>query len=148
MNKVNLIGRIVKDPEVKTTKNQIDVCSFTLAVDRRRRDANGEKQTDFLPCVAWRKTATIIGQFCHKGSRIAVIGSIEIRSYQADDTGRKAYVTEIIVDEIELLDTKKPDGSATTAAPATETPADPNLEDGSYGFYPAYDDDTHLPFDL
>jgi single-strand DNA-binding protein len=138
MNKVELVGRLVRDPEVKTTKNQIEVCSFTLAVDRRRKNAAGEKMTDFLTCVAWRKTASILGKYCQKGSRIAVIGQIETRSYEPAEIGRKAYVTEIIVDEIELLDAKK-------AAGTSEAVPDPMEPDEDY---PEIDDDTTLPFDM
>ena len=66
MNKVILVGRLTRDPEVKTTQNQVEVCSFTVAVDRRFRSANGERQADFLNCVAWRQQAKLLGEYFWK----------------------------------------------------------------------------------
>lgn len=103
MNKVALIGRLTKDPEVKQTPNNNTVCAFRIAVDRKFKDANGERQTDFIPCVAWKKTAEIIGQYFQKGSRIGISGSLQSRSYD-DNTGRKVFVVEVMVEDIDFLD--------------------------------------------
>jgi len=103
MNKVILIGRLTKEPEVKTTSSSISVCKFILAVDRSFKDANGQRQADFINCVAWRQTANFISSYFHKGSKIAVIGSIQTRNYD-DKDGKKVYVTEIVVDEAEFVE--------------------------------------------
>lgn len=106
MNKVILIGNLTKDPEGTTTSNGIEVCKFNLAVSRRFKNADGEKETDFLQIVAWRKTAELCGRYLHKGSKCAIVGSIQTRSYEANDGGRR-YVTEIVADEVEFLESKK-----------------------------------------
>lgn len=106
MNKVILIGNLTKDPEGTTTSNGIEVCKFNLAVSRRFKNADGDKETDFLQIVAWRKTAEICGRYLHKGSKCAIVGSIQTRSYEANDGGRR-YVTEIVADEVEFLESKK-----------------------------------------
>lgn len=95
MNKAILLGRLTKDPEIKYTQSGKAVASFTLAVDRRK-SASGEKQADFISCVAWEKTAETIGNYCGKGQQIAVEGRIQSRSYDAQD-GSKRYVTEVVV---------------------------------------------------
>lgn len=105
MNKVIITGRITKDPEVKKTQSNLSVCSFTLAVDRRFKDSNGNKQTDFISCTAWRQVADLIGQYFSKGSKIGVIGSLQTRSYE-DQNGQKRNVTEVIVEELEFMETK------------------------------------------
>lgn len=105
MNKVILMGRLTKDPEVKQTGNNIPVCSFTIACDRRFKAQDGTRQSDFINCVAWRQAATLLGNYFHKGSRIMVVGTLQTRSYD-DQSGQKHYVMEVVVDEIEFVDTK------------------------------------------
>lgn len=147
MNKVILIGRLVKDPMVKTTQSQVAVCSFTIAVDRKIKTASGERQSDFISCVAWRQQAEFLGRYFQKGSRIAIVGNIQSRSYD-DPQGKKVYVTEVVVDEVEFVDSKREgDGSAGsgTQRTAQTPPAAPEVDSG---FYPTMDDDTTLPFDL
>ena len=95
MNKVILIGRLTKDPEIRYTQNNTPVCSFTLAVDRR---FSKDKQADFINCQAWQKTAEFISKYFQKGSMIAVVGSIQTRTWE-DNEGKKRYITEVIVDE-------------------------------------------------
>ena len=139
MNKIILVGRLVKDPEVKATQSQISVCSFTLAVDRKFKNADGERQADFISCVAWRQQAELLGKYFQKGSRVGIIGNLQSRSYD-DANGKKVYVTEVIVDEIEFVESKRD-----VANNATSQPPAPSVDNG---FYPAMDDDTTLPFDL
>ena len=156
MNKVILLGRLTRDPEVKTTQSDISVCSFTLAVDRKYKSASGEKQADFLSCVAWRQQAELLGKYFQKGSRVGVIGNIQTRNYD-DANGKKVYVTEVIVDEIEFVDSKRDESSqgASYSAPspvddllahqaAKNTPSNVTPENG---FFPVVDDEK-LPFDL
>ena len=109
MNKVILIGRLVKDPEIRYTQSGKGVASFVLAVDRRF-SKEGQQTADFIPIVAWNKLAEIVGDNLTKGRRISVEGRMQVRSYDAQD-GTKRYVTEVIADEVEFLDSKR-DGQA------------------------------------
>ena len=109
MNKVILIGRLVKDPEIRYTQSGKGVASFVLAVDRRF-SKEGQQTADFIPIVAWNKLADIIGNNLTKGRRISVEGRMQVRNYDAQD-GTKRYVTEVISDEVEFLDSKR-DGQA------------------------------------
>ena len=102
MNKVILIGNIASDPEGRTTQSGIAQCSFRIAVQRRFKGANGERETDFLPVVCWRQTAEFAQRYLAKGRKVAVDGSIQTRSYDAQD-GSKRYVTEIIAEHVEAV---------------------------------------------
>lgn len=147
MNKVILVGRMVKDPEVKVTQNDTSVCSFNIAVDRRFKAANGERQADFISCVAWRQSAELLGKYFRKGSRIAIVGNLQSRSYD-DANGKKVYVTEVIVDEIEFVDSKQSETQGQPQTKAQSTATTPPVPSVESGFYPSMDDDTTLPFDL
>lgn len=125
MNKVIFIGRLTKDPEVKNTSSQVQFCNFTIAVDRRFKDANGQRQADFINCVAWRQTAAFIGSYFRKGSKVAVAGSLQSRSYD-DQSGQKRYVTEVVVDEVEFMDSKN-DSTQQTAVESALTSEDTSL---------------------
>lgn len=108
MNKVFLIGNLTKDPELASTSaNGIKVCRFTLAVSRNY-SKDGNRETDFLPVVVWRAQAENCAKYLKKGSRAAVCGSIQTRSYD-DKDGNKRYVTEIVADEVQFLSTKGED---------------------------------------
>lgn len=104
MNNVILMGRLTKDPELKTTQSGLSFCRFTVAVDRYSKD--GEDKTDFINCVAWRKTAEFIDNYFSKGQRIALAGSIQTGSY-TDKDGRTVYTTDVLVDKAEFCDSKK-----------------------------------------
>ena len=106
MNHCVLMGRLTKDPELRMTNNQLPVATFTIAIDRKFKDASGNKQVDFINCVAWRKTAELISQHFTKGRMIAVIGSIQVRSWD-DNDGNKKYTTEVIVDEFSFTGDNK-----------------------------------------
>ena len=135
MNKAILKGRLTKDPEARTTQGGVNVCTFTLAVDRPHRDGNGNKVTDFLPCVAWRQTADFVAQYIHKGNQLLIEGSIQTRSYDAQD-GSKRHVTEIVVDRAEFCETRQ-ESPAPVGAPRT---APQQFAEASE------DDQDHLPF--
>lgn len=137
MNHVSLLGRLTKDPEVKKTQSGTSVCSFTIAVDRKFKDANGARQTDFIPCVGWRQVADIIGQYFHKGSRIGITGSIQTRSY--DGQNGKVFVVEVLADQIDFID-KRSETQEQNQTPAPQAEAiTPNEEE--------YIDES-LPFDV
>ena len=105
MNKVILIGRLARDPELRTTPNNLSVATFTIAISRNYTQAGGTPETDFINCVVWRRQAENLARYCHKGSQIAVEGRIQTRNYQAQD-GSKRYVTEVMCDNITFLGTK------------------------------------------
>ena len=107
MNKVLLIGRITKDPEIRYTQSGIPSVNFTLAVDRGMRDANGNRQADFINCVAWRGQADFISRFIKKGFLMSVEGKIQTRNYQGQD-GQMRYVTEVVLDSVENLQPRDP----------------------------------------
>lgn len=105
MNKAIIIGRLTKDPEMRTTPNGVATTSFTVAVSRPFVGQNGTREADFLNCVAWRKQAENIAKYCAKGSQVAVEGRIQTRNYDAQD-GTKRYITEIIADNVTFLGSK------------------------------------------
>lgn len=105
MNKVILVGRPVRDPEIRYTQSGVAVASFTLACDRRYAKQGEERQADFISCVAWNKTAEFMRQYVKKGQRIALEGRIETRSYD-DQNGNKRYVTEVIAEAVEFAQSK------------------------------------------
>ena len=114
LNNVTLMGRLVADPELKTTQNGTPVASFRLAVERNYAPQGQERQADFLPCVAWRQTAEFISRYFTKGRMIAVEGSLQSRNYE-DKNGQKRTAYEVIVDQAYFADSRP-------AAPAQETP--------------------------
>ena len=128
LNKAILMGRLTKDPELKTTQNGNSVCSFTLAIDRRFKNQQGERETDFIPIVAWRQTAEFAAKYFSKGSKMALVGTIQPRSWE-DDNGERRYITEVIADEIYFADSKR------------------QQNDNNQGYMPP-SNGAELPFDL
>ena len=106
MNKVVLIGNLAKDPELTTTNNGVSLCKFTIAVPRRFTGADGEREADFLPIIVWRGQADNCYKYLKKGSKAAVIGSVQTRSYEGTD-GARRYITEIVADEVEFLGSRQ-----------------------------------------
>ena len=101
MNKTFLIGNLTKDVDLRTTQSGKSVASFTIAVNRRFKDKEGEKQTDFFSIIAWGQLGEMCGKYLAKGRKVAVVGELPTRSYEKD--GVKRYITEIIADEVEFL---------------------------------------------
>ena len=110
MNKAILIGNLTKDPEISTTQNGVSVCRFTLAISRRFANSEGERETDFINVIVWRTLAENCHKFLKKGSKAAVVGSIQTRSYDGTD-GTKRYITEVVADEVEFISTKAGDST-------------------------------------
>jgi single-strand DNA-binding protein len=109
MNRVVLIGRLTRDPDYRVTQAGTPVCTFTLAVDRRfarRNEENNQPTADFIPIVTWGKTAEFCNQYFRKGNKMCVEGRIQTRNYEAQD-GTKRYVTEVIADGVEFVESKK-----------------------------------------
>lgn len=118
MNKCILLGRLVADPESRTTQSGIAQCTFRMAVQRKFKNAQGERESDFLTVVCWRQTAELCAKYLHKGDRCLVEGSVQVRSYTAQD-GQKRSVTEIVADAVDFIrDGQKP---ATGANAASQT---------------------------
>ena len=106
MNKVVLMGRLTKDPDIKCTQSNTQVASFSLAVNRRFAKQGEERQADFINIVAWSKTAEFVSKYFRKGQQVGVIGRIQTRNYD-DDKGTKHYITEVIAEEVYFADSKK-----------------------------------------
>lgn len=102
MNKVILIGNLTKDPELTTTTSGISVCKFTVAVSRPFKNASGEQEADFLPIIVWRQQAENCGKYLRKGSKCAIDGSIQTRTYD-DKDGNRRYVTEVVAERVEFI---------------------------------------------
>ena len=140
MNKAILIGNLANDPETRTTQSGISQCSFRLAVQRRFANAQGVKEADFIPVVAWRQLADLCSRYLAKGRKVAVEGTIQTRSYDAND-GTKRYVTEIVAESVEFLGNKEQQAQ-------TATPEDViNQAQKTFGAeFVEVDDDEPLPF--
>lgn len=110
MNKVILIGRLTRDPELKSTTSGISTTTFSVAVQRPFTNQSGTRDADFINCVAWRKQAENLAKYCNKGSQVAVEGRIQVRNYDAED-GTKRYVTEVIADNVTFLGSKSDNNS-------------------------------------
>ena len=106
LNVVTLTGRLTKDADLRYTGNGQAVASFSLAVDRQFKNANGERETDFINVVAWRKTAETLAEHTRKGSLIGIVGRIQTRNYEGND-GKRIYVTEVVADSFTFLESKK-----------------------------------------
>ena len=106
MNKVELIGRLTHDVEMRQTPNGVSLARFSIAVTRRFKNSNGEYDADFINCVAWRQTGEFIAKHFQKDGMIAVVGSIQSRSWDGND-GKKQYATEVVVDEVYFTGAKK-----------------------------------------
>ena len=119
INNVVLAGRLTRDPELKYTTTGTATATFTLAVTRDFNNANGEKESDFINCVVWRKTAETLANYAKKGSLIDVIGRIQTRSYE-NQQGQKVYVTEVVVEKFHFLE-KRDDGQTQRATNNTQT---------------------------
>ena len=113
MNKVILIGRLTKDPELRYTSNNIAVATFTIAVNREYANQNGEREADFINIQVWKKQAENCNKYLTKGSKVAIDGRIQTRNYE-DQNGNRRYLTEVIADSIQFLDTRKNDNQTAT----------------------------------
>lgn len=123
-NRAVLVGRLTKDPELRFTSNGIAVTTFTLAVNRPFKNANGEQEADFINIVVWKKAAENVANYTSKGSLVAIDGRIQTRSYENKD-GQRVYVTEVVADSVQFLDTKKKEESQQQQTRYTHDPGDP-----------------------
>ena len=149
LNKVILMGNMVAEPELKQTPSGVAVCSFRIGVQRRFKDANGTYASDFINIVAWRQQAEFVARYFHKGSCICIVGNIQVRNW-TDQNGQKRYTTEVIVDEVNFVDSASESrGNAGQGGynPYTEQPAPQfsSNRDEAPKFEQMVDDDD-LPF--
>lgn len=157
LNKAILMGRLTRDPELRHTPSNAPVVSFSLAIDRGRKDASGNKQTDFIDCVAWNRTAEFVAQWFTKGMLAIVVGRIQSRNWE-DKNGSKRVSIEVVCDEVSFGETKKSreengygGGSQYDRAPQANysAPAAPSfdLPTGTSDFEELSDDDDgDVPF--
>lgn len=124
LNRVVLIGRLTRDPELRYTPNGVATTRLGLAVNRNFTNAQGEREADFIDVVAWRKQAETVAQYLKKGRLVAIDGRLQTRSYEKDGVRHKVY--EVVADQVRFLDSAKgqPDGAGTEEPQETETTAD------------------------
>lgn len=140
MNKVFLIGNLTRDPELTETSSGISVCRFAIAVNRNYSSANGERQTDFFNCVAWRGLGENVARYAKKGNKVAVSGSVELRNYE-DSQGVKRTGIDIVAQDVEFL-TPRGSGDGGYDNAAGNAPA----QSGKRANLQAFDDDADIPF--
>lgn len=137
MNKIFLIGNLTRDPELSETNSGISVCRFSIAVNRRRTE-EGEQQTDFFQITAWRGTGENVARYCKKGHKVAVVGSVQMRTYE-DREGVKRTAVDIVAQDVEFLTQRARDDDGQYDEPAPRRRgAKPQLDD--------FDDDSDIPF--
>ena len=120
LNRIVIIGRLTRDPELRSTASGIPVATFTLAVDRTYKSASGERETDFIPVVVWRQQAETCGRYFYNGKMAAVDGRLQIRTYEAQD-GSKRTAAEVVADNVRFL-SPKDSGSAGSSGYSPDAP--------------------------
>lgn len=135
MNKVFLIGNLTRDPELTETSSGVQVCRFSIAVTRNYTGSDGERKTDFFNCVAWRGLGETVARYAHKGNKVAVSGSIELRNYEGND-GVKRTAVDIVAQDVEFLTPRQSDGG--DSATGYSGGRKPVLQE--------FDDDGDIPF--
>lgn len=149
MNKIILIGRLTKDPELKYTQSGTAVASFTLAVDRRFSSQSGEREADFVNCVAWQKAAEFVANYFHKGKQMALEGRLQVRSYDGND-GQKRWVTEVVAEQVEFVGGKNDRGSNRSSSGTGNTGGSAHSSSGNDPYeglgQEVMFDDKDLPF--
>ena len=133
MNKVFLIGRLTRDPELRYTGNNTAVASFTIAVNRTYTNQAGEREADFIPVVVWRRQAESVKNYLSQGSQVAVEGRLQVRNYD-DQNGQRRYVTEVIADSVEFIGSKRDNNNRSSGInfnnqPTNNAPQEPTPYD-------------------
>jgi single-strand DNA-binding protein len=145
INNVTLVGRLTRDPELRYTPQNTAVATFTLAVNRRFKNAQGEREADFINCLLWRQPAENLANWAKKGALIGVTGSIQVRNYENKE-GQRVYITEVLVDNFQMLESRNQEQQAqsgpSTKASTKSKPAPQATFEGS----PMEIDEPDLPF--
>ena len=139
LNKIIIMGRLVRDPELNTTQNGVAVARFTVACERDRKDANSNRATDFIECVAWRNTAEFVCKYLSKGRMAVAEGRLQIREWK-DKDGNNRRTAEIVADNVYFGDSKRDSGDTAPSAPPAYG------EPPSNGFTDIPNDDGDFPF--
>ncbi len=137
LNRICLMGRLTRDPELRRTGNGTAVTSFTIAVDRDFKSQDGEKETDFIDIVAWRTTAEFVSKYFSKGRMAVVTGRLQLRDWP-DKEGNKRRTAEVVADAVYFGDSKRQEGN--------DSPQAENAAEGTYGGFAEAEDDGDLPF--
>ena len=147
INRVVLVGRLTKDPELKYTQSGIAVCRFTLAVNRPFRNQQGENEADFINCVAWRKQAENTANFLKKGSLTGIDGRIQTSNFEGRD-GNRVFMTEVVADSVQFLEPKSSQNQTGTFSNTKNEPNHSRASQTGYGDYgkPKIEVDDDLPF--
>lgn len=147
LNSIVLMGRLVADPELRTTTTGKTVCSFRIAVDRSYARAGEQRQTDFIPVVAWESTGNFVGRYFAKGSMIAVQGQLQSRQYE-DSTGAKRTAYEVVAREVSFCGSRSETGTIgqNIAVPVANAPQMPAYQTAAPGDFEEITDDEDLPF--
>ena len=145
MNKVILMGRLTRDPEMRQTPNGVSVCSFSIAVNRRFAK-EGQQNADFINCTAWRQQAEFICKYFSKGSMIAVVGNLQSRSWENQE-GKRQYSTDVVVDEVYFTGSKSDSQGSSEGYYAPQPKADNGFGDiDAMGFHTMDGSEDDLPF--
>ena len=145
MNKVILMGRLTRDPDMRQTPNGVAVCSFSIAVNRRFAK-EGQQNADFINCTAWRQQAEFICKYFHKGSMIAVVGNLQSRSWENQE-GKRQYSTDVVVDEVYFTGSKSDSQGSSEGYYAPQPKADNGFGDiDAMGFHTMDGSEDDLPF--
>lgn len=139
MNKLTIIGNLTRDPELRTTSSGINVCTFTVAVNRRRSANSNQPEADFFRVSAWRQLGENCQRYLAKGRKVAVVGAVSVQTYTGNDGTTRASL-EVTADDVEFLSSRNEDAGYAPAAPSQPTPAAPAMN----GFEEV--DDEDLPF--
>ena len=139
MNKLTIIGNLTRDPELRTTSTGLNVCSFTVAVNRRRSANSNQPEADFFRVTAWRQLGENCQRYLAKGRKVAVVGSVSVSTYTGNDGTTRATL-EVTADDVEFLSSRNEDAGYAPAAPSQPAPAAPAMN----GFEEV--DDEDLPF--
>ena len=159
LNKAILMGRLTRDPELRHTQSNMAVCSFSLAIDRGRKDQNGERQTDFIDCVAWGRQAEFVAQWFNKGAMAIVVGRVQSRRWQ-DQNGNNRTAVEVVANNINFAGSKNSNAGGganyqNNSAPAYQNAAParpaaveaaPSYSAGNADDFAVIDDSDDLPF--
>ena len=143
LNHVSIMGRLARDPELRTTTSGKSVVSFTIATDRNRKDANGQNQTDWIQMTAWEKTAEFICKYFQKGSMIAIDGRLQSKTYQ-DKNGNNRTDMEVVVEEVNFVGAKSASNADSNAQPAARQ--QPTAQPQTAPQFEDVSDDPDLPF--
>ena len=140
INHVTLVGRLVRDVELRKTNSNTSVCSFTVAVDRRFKSQQGGQDADFISCIAWRQSADFLARYGGKGAIVSVEGRIQTRNYD-NASGQKVYVTEVVADSVQLISSKNGTSVGEPVMNQTFTPS----ADAGFGSDSMDDDFSNTP---